>query len=325
MRILITGAAGFLGRKLTRSLMEAPEGAGPEGARAAELVLVDQVAQEAPAAAPGGPRARVVTGGIEAAVAEMDAGGVDAVVHLAAVVSSGAEADFDLGYGVNLDGTRLLLEACRRQPRPPGFVFTSSVAVFGGDMPPVVTDDTVARPQSSYGTQKLIGELLVADHARKGFLHGLSLRLPTIVVRPGRPNKAASSFASSILREPLQGEGAVCPVGQEQALWILSPAQAVAALRTGLRLAGPGFSGPRTVNLPGLTVTVGEMIDALRRAGGEEAAARVRFEPDSEIARIVGSWPARFETPRALSLGFAPDPDLDTIVRRFIADDIMPR
>ncbi len=317
VRILITGAAGFIGKKLTRSLLERPDGTG-------ELVLVDQVAQEAPPSSPGGVKARVVTADLAAAAAELDGGEFDAVFHLAAVVSAGAEADFDLGYAVNLDGTRLLLEACRRQAKPPAFVFTSSVAVFGGAMPPVVTDDTVARPQSSYGTQKIMGELLVSDFTRKGYVRGLSLRLPTIVVRPGRPNKAASSFASSILREPLQGEGAVCPVARDQALWILSPAQVVEALRRGLRIASEGTEGAGAINLPGLTVTVAEMVEALGRVGGPEAVARVRFEPDAGIQRIVGTWPARFETRRALDLGFAPDSDLDSILRRFVAEDRAP-
>jgi nucleoside-diphosphate-sugar epimerase len=317
---MITGAAGFLGRKLTASLTAHPD----IGGRAVEeLVLVDQVPQDA-VPAQGGLRRIAVTGDLDAAadlVVREDVP-VDAIVHLAAVVSAGAEADFDLGYAVNLDGTRALLEACRRLAAAPRFIFASSVAVFGGEMPPVIRDDTVARPQSSYGTQKLIGELLVADYSRKGFVHGLSVRLPTIAVRPGRPNKAASTFVSSIIREPLQGEAAVCPVPPETGMWILSPRRAVAGLRHALALAGAGHAGPRTINLPGLTVTVGDMVEALRRAGGDAAVARIRFERDPAIERIVTSWPSRFDPALGYRLGFTADPDLDAIVSAFIEDDL---
>ncbi|HEV7367970.1 D-erythronate dehydrogenase [Arenibaculum sp.] len=317
---MITGAAGFLGRKLTASLTADPDAGG----RVEELILVDQVPQDAEPAPGGGPRRVLVAGDLDAAaelVAREDAP-VDAIIHLAAVVSAGAEADFDLGYRVNLDGTRALLEACRRLAAPPRFVFASSVAVFGGEMPPVIRDDTVPCPQSSYGTQKLIGELLVADYARKGMVRGLSVRLPTIAVRPGRPNKAASTFVSSIIREPLQGEAAVCPVPPETAMWILSPRRAVQGLRHVLALARADHAGPRTINLPGLTVTVGEMVEALRRVGGDAAVERIRFERDPAIERIVTSWPSRFDPALGRRLGFGADPDLDAIIAAFVADDL---
>ncbi len=213
MRILITGAAGFLGRKLATDLARRPMLMDADGGQrqVSELILVDQVeVPELPELGPDAPQFTRVTGDLDKAaeILSQPDPGIDGVVHLAAVVSAGAEADFELGYRVNLDGTRGLLEACRRQSRPPRFLFASSVAVFGGRMPDVIRDDTAATPQTSYGTQKLMGELLVADYSRKGMVDGRSLRLPTIVVRPGKPNRAASTFASSIVREPLQGQPA---------------------------------------------------------------------------------------------------------------------
>jgi D-erythronate 2-dehydrogenase len=328
--MLITGGAGFLGRKLARSLLAAPvlsDGAGRR-LEIEELILVDQVPADPPSVPPPpagvrSPAVETVTGDLDDAARLIAAPDrpVDAVVHLAAVVSAGAEADFDLGYRVNLDGTRAILTACRGLPKPPLFLFASSVAVFGGELPEVVGDDVAARPQSSYGTQKLIGELLVADHARKGMVRGLSLRLPTITVRPGRPNRAASSFASSILREPLQGERAVCPVSADTRMWILSPRRAVEGMRHALLLAEAGAAGHGSLNLPGLTVSVSEMLDALERAGGKEARERVDFVPDPAVEAIVRSWPARFDPARALALGFRPDAGLDEVVGAFIAED----
>lgn len=333
MRMLITGGAGFLGRKLAATLLADPVLPDGGGGRleVEELVLLDRVGATPPEAGRASgdvrsPRVEAVQGDLGDAarlIADPDRP-VDAVVHLAAVVSAGAEADFDLGYRVNLDGTRALLDACRKLAEPPLFIFASSVAVFGGELPETVHDDLAARPQSSYGTQKLIGELLVADHTRKGMVRGLSLRLPTIVVRPGRPNRAASSFASSILREPLQGERAVCPVPADTRMWILSPRRAVEGLRRALPLAGSGAAGAGSLNLPGLTVSVEEMLAALERAGGRDARARVDFAADPSIEAIVRSWPSRFEPARALGLGFRPDADIDEVVGTFIADDILP-
>jgi len=231
------------------------------------------------------------------------------------VVSGAAEADYDLGMRVNVDGTRALLDACRAQPAPPTFVFASSVAVFGGDLPEVVLDQTIPAPQSSYGVQKLIGELLVGDCTRRGYVDGRAVRLPTIVVRPGKPNAAASSFASGIVREPLAEEEALCPVGPETRLWVMSPAQAVRNLTHAHETPSAAWGRQRAVSLPGLTVSVREMLDALRQVGGEAAVRRVRFQPDERIAKIVYGWPARFDAMRAQALGFTADTDIESIVR----------
>ena len=238
----------------------------------------------------------------------------DAVFHLAAVVSAGAEADFDLGYRVNLDAARLVFEASRRQPAPPRLVFTSSVAAFGGELPEVVTDSTAATPQSSYGAQKVIGELLVADYSRKGFIDGRTVRLPTIVVRPGKPNRAASGFMSGILREPLNGEPALCPVAPEASMWVLSPERAVDVLIRALELPAAAWGWNRTLNAPGITVSVDEALAALARLAGRQTVARVRFERDAAIEKIVLSWPARFATERANRLGFKGDAGIEEVI-----------
>jgi D-erythronate 2-dehydrogenase len=237
------------------------------------------------------------------------------------VVSAAAEADFDLGMRVNLEGTRLLLEAARQKGNRPRFVFASSCAVYGGELPPTITDETHLTPQSSYGAQKAASELLVNDHGRKGFLDSRSLRLPTIVVRPGRPNKAASTFASSIVREPLNGEEAVCPVSRETAMYVLSPRRVVDAFIRAMELPAEALGSNRTLLLPGLTMTVAEMVEALERVAGAKVASRIRFERDPQIERIVHSWPARFAAERARGLGFERDSDLQEIIRQHIEDE----
>jgi nucleoside-diphosphate-sugar epimerase len=269
------------------------------------------------------PRLTCVTGdiaepGAMAAALDPDTA---SVFHLAAVVSGGAEADFDLGYRVNLDGARLVLEQCRRLARPPRLVFASSVAAFGGPLPEVLDDATIANPQTSYGTQKVIGEYLVNDYSRKGFIDGRALRLPTIVVRPGRPNLAASSFASGIIREPLNGVVAECPVALETGIWLLSPRRVVEAFVHAHDLPPSEWGASRVVNLPGITVNVREAVDALRRIAGAAVAARVQHKPDSRVEAIVRTWPVRFRTPRALAMGFAADPDIDTVIRDYIRDE----
>jgi nucleoside-diphosphate-sugar epimerase len=322
MRVVITGGAGFLGARLARALLARGTLAGPDGdPRPIErLVLVDLV----PAAGLSDPRVEVVAGDLGDEALLRRALGADAgsIFHLAAVVSAQAEADLDLGLRVNVDATRRLLDACRALPRPPRLVATSSVAVYGGALPDPVTDDTALRPQSSYGAQKAILELLVSDYARRGLVDGRVLRLPTVSVRPGKPNRAASSFASGIVREPLAGLPAVCPVAPDTRVWILSPRRAVDALVRGHELAAAALGGVRTVNVPGLSVTAAEMVAALAEVAGPAVAARVRWEPDPLVQRIVGSWPARWDVARAQALGFEADPGFASVIRDHVADEL---
>lgn len=322
MKVLVTGGAGFLGGRLARALLGRGTLAGPDGRQEAieRLVLLDL----APAQGFADPRVEVVGGDVadEALLRRVVDDATGSVFHLAAVVSAQAEADFDLGMRVNLDATRALLEACRRLRRPPRLVATSSVAVYGGALPAVVTDDTALRPQSSYGIQKAVGELLVADYTRRGWVDGRVLRLPTVSVRPGKPNRAASSFASGIIREPLSGAEAICPVPPGTRLWLLSPRKAVEGLVHGHELPSAALGGVRSVNLPGLSVTVAEMVAALERVAGREAPARIRWERDPLVERIVSSWPGAWDTSRALGLGFAGDADFEGVVRAYVEDDL---
>jgi nucleoside-diphosphate-sugar epimerase len=320
MKVFITGGGGFIGYRLARKLAERGMLAGPGGTATpiSAIKLFDAAFPPNP-----DPRLTCVTGdiaepGAMAAALDPDTA---SVFHLAAVVSGGAEADFDLGYRVNLDGARLVLEQCRRLARPPRLVFASSVAAFGGPLPEVLDDATIANPQTSYGTQKVIGEYLVNDYSRKGFIDGRALRLPTIVVRPGRPNLAASSFASGIIREPLNGVVAECPVALETGIWLLSPRRVVEAFVHAHDLPPSEWGASRVVNLPGITVNVREAVDALRRIAGAAVAARVQHKPDSRVEAIVRTWPVRFRTPRALAMGFAADPDIDTVIRDYIRDE----
>jgi nucleoside-diphosphate-sugar epimerase len=320
MNILITGGAGFLGQRLARRLLRDGQIAGEPVRR---IVLADQVA----AADFGDGRVQAVAADIADphALGSLVGPDVDLVFHLAAVVSGAAEADFDLGMRVNLDASRALLEQCRRAGRRPRVVFTSSVAVYGGVLPAMVTDDTPLNPRSSYGTQKAIGELLLADYTRKGFVDGRILRLPTISVRPGAPNRAASSFASGLIREPLNGVQTVCPVGLDLKLWLSSPRRAIDSLVAGAALPAEALGERRALNLPGLSVSVGEMIAALERAGGRAAVDLIRHERDPAIEAIVGSWPAAWDNRRAEALGLTPDPDFDAIVRAYVEDDLPGR
>lgn len=219
-------------------------------------------------------------------------------------------------------GVQAVLDACRRLSQPPRVVFTSSVASFGGDLPEVVDDYTPLTPQSSYGTQKAIGDLLINDYTRKGFIDGRVVRLPTIVVRPGKPNKAASSFASGIIREPLMGVESVCPVSPETRVAILSPRRAVDAFLHAHDLSAEAWGDYRSLNVPGLSIRVREMIEALKRVAGDRQLGPLRWEPDAEIQRIVGGWPGRFTSARAVQLGFQTNADMDEIIRDFIADEL---
>jgi nucleoside-diphosphate-sugar epimerase len=320
MKIVITGGAGFLGQQLIRALLARGMLARPDGAQLPieRIIAVDPVT--------AGPlvvddRVEYVAGDIGngSLLSHVLAADTDSVFHLAAVVSGAAEADFDLGMRVNLDATRALLEACRHQRAVPKVVFASSVAVFGTPLPDVVTDDTTPTPRSSYGVQKLISELLVGDYTRKGFIDGRSVRLPTIVVRPGKPNAAASGFASGIIREPLAGVEAICPVEPDTAMWMLSPGRAVEAFIHAHELPAAAWEVRRAVNLPGLTATVREMIEALRTVAGDAAVARIRMQADPAVRALVDTWPTRFRTDHALALGFRGDGDFESIVRAYAA------
>ena len=314
MRVVITGGCGFLGRRVALKLLERND--------VGELLLFDNA--PATLALPEDPRLRLGTGdvGDPATVRGVVCPGTSSIFHLAAVVSGEAEADTDLGYRVNLDGTRAVLDACRALGTCPRVVFASSLAVYGGVLPPTVGDDTPLTPQTSYGTQKAIGELLVNDYSRKGFVNGRALRLPTVVVRPGRPNRAASTLASSMIREPLSGREAVCPVSPDTVMALASPRRVVDALLHAHDLPAAAFGTSRSLQLPGFSVAVGEMADAVRRAGGKEAYTRIRWEPNPLIERIVSGWPQALTAPRAAALGFAADDGIDEVVQAFIEDDL---
>ncbi len=324
MRIVITGGAGFLGSRLVRKLLARNTLTDAKGREReiSAITLLDVV----PAALPGDKRVTALTGDLgDAALLERALPtDTDTVFHLAAVVSGQAEAEFDTGMRVNLDGTRALLERCRKLTSPPKLVFTSSLAVFGGPLPDPVPDEAPLNPQASYGLQKTLGEYLIFDMSRKGFIDGRSLRLPTVTVRPGKPNKAASSFASGIIREPLSGVEAICPVAPTTQMWVQSPRAAIDNLVIGHEAPASAFTYTRSVNVPGITVAVGDMVAALRDVAGEAVAARVKWQFDPAIDRIVSTWPARFAPRLGPSLGMKADGDFAGIVRAYMDDD-MPR
>jgi nucleoside-diphosphate-sugar epimerase len=321
MHILITGAAGMIGRKLVARLVAAGE---LNGRPIEKLTLIDVSAPQKPGKFHGGVDTRAADIADQAAARAAIAGRPDVIFHLAAVVSGEAELDFEKGVHVNLDGSRALIEAIRTAGGGyrPRLVFTSSIAVFGAPFPQAIGDDFHLTPLTSYGTQKAIVELLLADYTRRGFLDGIGIRLPSVVVRPGRPNKAASGFFSSIIREPLAGADAVLPVEDSVRHWHASPRAAVGFL---IHAAGVDREklGPRVnLTMPGVCCTVAEQIAALRRIAGDKVAARIRCEPDPLVARIVAGWPSRFDPRRALALGFKGEASFDDIIRVHIEDEL---
>jgi D-erythronate 2-dehydrogenase len=323
VHVLILGAAGMIGRKLTARLA-ADENVG--GRAVERLTLADVVAPLQPA---------TVAGQVELVATDLAAPGQaerliegrpDLIFHLAAVVSGEAEADFEKGYRVNLDGTRALFEAVRAAHTADGYhprlVFTSSIAVYGAPLPNPISEDFQQTPLTSYGTQKAIGELLLADYTRRGFVDGIGIRLPTICIRPGTPNKAASGFFSSILREPLVGQEAVLPVPETVRHWHASPRSAVEFVIRAATLDGHQLGPRRTLSMPGVSATVGEQIEALRRVAGEQAVRLIRREPDESIMRIVQTWAPAVDATRAVSFGFSAERSFDEIIRVHIEDEL---
>lgn len=321
MHVMIVGAAGMIGRKLAERLGRQQTLAGRDIDR---LTLVDIFTPAAPGAFPGKVDLLISdlsqTGEAERLVSSRP----DVIVHLAAIVSGEAEADFEKGYAINLDGTRALFEAIRRagDEYRPRVVFSSSVAVFGAPLPDRISDDFIVTPLTSYGTQKTICELLLADYSRKGYFDGIGIRLPTICIRPGRPNRAASGFFSNILREPLKGEPAVLPVSESLRHWFASPRAAVEFLIHAAELDTSLLGNRRTLNMPGVGATVGDQIEALRRVAGDQAVALIRREPDPAIEAIISSWPREFDARRAEDLGFRADASLDEIISIHIEDEM---
>jgi D-erythronate 2-dehydrogenase len=302
VRTLIIGAADMIGRKLAARLP-------PD-----DLILHDVVPFD------GASVVSDLSGPGEAE--KLIARRPELIFHLAAVVSGEAEADFDKGYRVNLDGTRELFEAIRKANYKPRVVFTSSIAVFGAPFPEAIGDEFLNAPLTSYGTQKAIGELLLSDYSRRGFFDGIGLRLPTICVRPGKPNKAASGFFSGIIREPLAGQEAVLPVPETVRHWFASPRAAIGFLLHAAKLDTAKLGARRNLSMPGVSATVGEQIEALRKVAGEKTAGLIRREPDATIMRIVEGWPRNFDTRRALALGFRADAAFEDIIRIHIEDEV---
>ena len=329
VNVVITGGSGFLGSRLARTLLAAGslDVAGAGELPVSRVTLVDQA--PAPADLAGDERVTAVSGELGELLDPEGRGlgtlaGADVIFHLAAAVSAECEADFDLGMRANLRGTEALLASCRALGTEPLVVFTSSLAVFGGSgehpLPAVIDDQTPPNPQTSYGAQKVIGETLLADYTRKGFLRGRAVRLPTVSVRPGRPNGAASGFLSGIIREPLAGERAACPVGAQTEAAIISPARAVEGLLRAATASDEAWGGRTAVNLPALTVTVADMVAALERIAGPGVSALIDWAPDPALAAIVTNWPARIRADRAAALGLTPDPDFASIVAAHLAE-----
>ncbi|RUM95852.1 SDR family oxidoreductase [Pseudaminobacter arsenicus] len=319
MHVLIIGAAGMIGRKLVDRIAAKVDALGCEIER---LTLVDIVKPVTPAALAGITQAHAIDFADDDTAARLIAERPDLIFHLAAIVSGEAETDFDRGYRVNLDGTRAVFEAIRRESHTasycPRLVFASSIAVFGAPFPERIGDDFFTTPLTSYGTQKAISELLLADYSRRGFFDGIGLRLPTICIRPGKPNKAASGFFSNILREPLAGQEAVLPVDESVRHWFASPRSAVGFFVHAARLDLASLGPRRNLTMPGLSATVGEEIAALARVAGEKAVRLIRRQPDAAIARIVAGWPTNFNPRRAVGLGFVAETTFDEIIKAHV-------
>jgi nucleoside-diphosphate-sugar epimerase len=322
LHILVLGAAGMVGRKLTERLLRDGRIGGREISR---MTLHDVVAPAKPADA--AIPISVITSDFAdpGTAAQLVSHRPDVIFHLAAIVSGEAELDFDKGYRINLDGTRMLFDAIRLAGGgyKPRLVFTSSIAVFGAPFPEAIGDEFFHTPLLSYGTQKAIDELLLADYTRRGFMDGIGIRLPTICIRPGLPNKAASGFFSNILREPLAGKEVVLPVSEDVRHWHATPRSAVGFLLHAATIDGATVGPRRNLTMPGLSATVGEQIAALKRVAGEKVAARIKREPDPFIMGIVGGWPRNFEPKRALGLGFTTaEKTFDDIIRIHIEDEL---
>lgn len=323
MHIMIIGAAGMVGCKLVDRLIH---DGGLEGRSISHLTLLDVVEPTKPAGFKGVMERKAVDISDPAVAPQIVKARPDIIFHLAAIVSGEAEADFEKGYRINLDGTRYLFEAIRHEGQKyfyrPRVVFTSSIAVFGAPFPNAIGDEFLTAPLTSYGTQKAIGELLLADYTRKGFFDGLAIRLPTICVRPGKPNKAASGFFSNIIREPLAGEEAILPVSEEVRHTHASPRSAVSFLLHAASLDGNLVGPRRYLSMPGVSCTVAEQIEALRTIAGDNAVRRIIRKPDQTIAKIVEGWPRNFDAKRALELGFTAETSFDEIIKVHIEDEL---
>jgi D-erythronate 2-dehydrogenase len=332
VHVVVTGGAGFLGSRLTRELLAAGslQVAGGVARPLSRVTLIDRAPVPSDLAAD--ERVTVIGGDLSELLNPVAGpgalAGAEVIFHLAAAVSGECEADFDLGIRANLRATESLLECCRALGTSPLLVFSSSVAVFGGSgehpLPAVVDDNTRPVPQTSYGTQKVMCEYLLADCTRKGFLRGRALRLNTVSVRPGRPNAAASGFLSSIIREPLAGQRATCPVDPRTEVALCSPAKAITGLLRAATSSDRAWGGRTAVNLPALTMTVSEMAAALDRVAGPQASALIDWVPDPAVARMVATWPARIRSDRAARLGLTPDPDFDSVIRMHLAESAGP-
>jgi len=323
MHILVIGAAGMVGRKLAQRLTRDGE---LQGQQITAMTLADVVAAEPPVGFTGKVAIETVDLSEPAASQKLIAGRPDVIFHLAAIVSGEAELDFEKGYQINLDGTRYLFEAIRHAHMADGYrprvVFTSSIAVVGAPLPYPIPDEFHTTPLTSYGTQKAICELLLSDYSRKGFFDGIGIRLPTICIRPGKPNKAASGFFSNILREPLVGQEAILPVTEDVRHWHASPRSAVGFLIHGANMDLEQVGPRRNLSMPGLSATVGEQIEALRRVAGEKAVKLIRHEPDEMIMRICAGWAPGFEATRARALGFTAESSFDEIIKVHIEDEL---